>query len=266
MNAQPVPQGFHSITPYLTVKDADRLIVFLKEAFGAEDRGVFRDDAKRIMHGEFRIGDSMVELGQANQEWTPKVFSLHLYVPDADAVYRQAMAAGAKSIEEPVDQGYGDREAGIEDPAGNAWWIATHQKAGAGKYAPEGLHSVTVGLRVKDAASFIAFLEKAFGAREHMRHAADDGTVRYAQIWVGDSILEVSEANERFGATSSSLHYYAADSDSLYHAALAAGATSLTEPHNAHYGDRASGVVDAWGNNWYFATRLEEVTHAATPQ
>lgn len=257
MSVQPIPEGFHSITPYLTVNGADRLLAFLKQAFGASEDFVFRDEAG-IRHAELQVGDSKIELGQAGEQWTPRLASLHYYVPDPDAVYRKAIDAGAKSLREPVDQDYGDREAGIEDPGGNSWWIATHKNAGAGKYAPEGLRSITMGLPVKGAAKFIDFLKAAFDAREQMCFA-EAGLVHHAKISIGDSIVEVNDANDRFGPLTSALHYYAADSDNLYHRAIAAGAKSLREPVDESYGDRASSVIDPWGNHWYFATRIAEV-------
>jgi uncharacterized glyoxalase superfamily protein PhnB len=122
------PAGFHSVTPYLVVEGADRLLQFLKDAFDAEELFTHRRDDGAIMHCEMKIGDSVVEMGQANPKWAAMPTSLHLYVPDTDAVYAKAMAAGAKSLEEPKDADYGDRTAGVQDPAGNHWFIATFQR------------------------------------------------------------------------------------------------------------------------------------------
>jgi PhnB protein len=119
------PEGFRSLTPYLVVPDADRILQFLKDAFDAEELGVDRREDKTIMHAELRIADSMIELGQANGPWTPMRASLHLYVPDTDAAYRKALAAGAEVLQEPNDAPYGDRAAGVTDPAGNQWFLAT---------------------------------------------------------------------------------------------------------------------------------------------
>jgi PhnB protein len=119
------PAGFHSVTPYLVVPGADRLLQFLKDAFDAEEVGVYRKEDASIMHAELRIGDSIIEMGQANDKWTATPASLHLYVPDTDAVYHKALAAGAESLTEPTDAPYGDRTAGIKDPSGNHWFLAT---------------------------------------------------------------------------------------------------------------------------------------------
>ncbi len=78
------------------------------------------------MHAVVRIGDSLVEMGEPGGEFAPRPTSLHLYVEDCDAVYTQAVEAGGTSLMEPSDQFYGDREAGVEDPFGNHWYVATH--------------------------------------------------------------------------------------------------------------------------------------------
>ena len=121
----PIPKGFGTVTPFLTVTDAAKLIDFLQQAFAAQVH--FRMDAPdgSVRHAEVKIGDSMVMIGQvqAGQEMHSM---LHLYVPDTDALYHAALAAGATSIREPADQFYGDRSAGVRDLWGNQWWMATH--------------------------------------------------------------------------------------------------------------------------------------------
>ena len=121
-----IPDGYHSVTPYLTVSDLPRLLEFVQAAFGATIHEAIAGEDGRVRHAEVQIGDSKVMIGQAREEHPPRPGTLYLYVEDTDGNYRRAMAAGAKSILEPVDQFYGDRNAGIEDPVGNQWWIATH--------------------------------------------------------------------------------------------------------------------------------------------
>jgi PhnB protein len=126
MPVKPIPEGYHNVTPYLTVKGANRLIEFLKRAFGAEEKERFQQPDGTIMHAELKIGDSIIMLGEANEKWEARPANLYLYVTDTDTTYRRAVETGATSVMEPSDQFYGDRNAGISDPAGNFWWIATH--------------------------------------------------------------------------------------------------------------------------------------------
>ena len=126
MTVKPIPAGHHTVTPYLVVQGAAQLIDFMKQAFAAEEiQRMTRPDGS-IGHAEVRIGDSMVMLGEAGGEYEPMPAMLHLYVEDADAVYRRALQAGATSVREPVDEFYGDRIGGVKDSSGNQWWIATH--------------------------------------------------------------------------------------------------------------------------------------------
>ena len=120
-----VPKGFGTVTPFLTVKDAARLIEFMKQAFGAQV--AFRMDGPNgtVAHAEVKIGDSMLMIGEAPEGQEVRSM-LHLYMPDTDAVYKSALDAGAVSIREPADQFYGDRSGGVRDFCGNQWWIATH--------------------------------------------------------------------------------------------------------------------------------------------
>ena len=122
----PIPDGYHSVTPYLTVADADLLLGFVKGAFGAQEVLAHRGPDGLIVHAEAKIGDSIVMMGRARGDMQPQTSTIYLYVPDTDAVYRAAVSAGGKSVREPADQFYGDRTAGVEDPCGNQWYVATH--------------------------------------------------------------------------------------------------------------------------------------------
>ena len=126
MAVKPIPDGYHSVTPYLIVPGVPRLIQFLKQAFGAlESRRTTLPDG-RVMHAEVQIGDSRVMMGEASDRWPAMPSSIHLYVPDVDAAYARAVAAGGESIFPPRDEFYGDRMGGVRDPSGNCWWVATH--------------------------------------------------------------------------------------------------------------------------------------------
>ena len=124
--AKPIPDDYTAVTPYLIVKDVDRLIEFAKAAFDAKVVGVHRDGEGRVMHADITIDGAHVMMGGANDKWPQKLGSIHLYVKDADATYRAAMNAGARSLYEPTTHFYGDRSSGIEDPCGVTWWISTH--------------------------------------------------------------------------------------------------------------------------------------------
>ena len=120
-----VPEGHHTVCPYLIVPDADRILAFMEEAFEATRRELHRTPDGRVMHAEVQIGDSVVMLGEANDEWHGFKAMIHLYVPAVDDVFWRAVAAGGRVVREVSTQEYGDRTGGIEDPAGNQWWIAT---------------------------------------------------------------------------------------------------------------------------------------------
>ena len=123
---KPIPEGYHTVTPYLVVEGANRLLAFLEAAFGA--KVLYRTDRPdgEIAHAEIQIGDSRVMLSGSQPQWPALPCALYLYVEDCDALYAQALAAGAKSTQEPADMFYGDRHGGVIDPSGNQWWIATH--------------------------------------------------------------------------------------------------------------------------------------------
>jgi uncharacterized glyoxalase superfamily protein PhnB len=115
-------------------------------------------------------------------------------------------------------------------------------------------------LTVNGAGNFINFLKAAFGAEEKERYAGPGGVVMHAELTIGPSIVMTSDANAEFPPTSSRLQLYVEDVDAVYKRALAAGATSLREPADQFYGDRSGGVKDAFGNEWWLATHIEDVT------
>jgi PhnB protein len=130
MKVKAIPEGCHTITPYYSERDAAKLIDFLKQAFDAKEIEMLAMPDGTVMHAQMLVGDSMVMIGQAPKDEGHKLMPamLYMYVNDADAVYKRAIQAGAKSIMEPVDQFYGDRSGTVEDQAGNQWWIATHKE------------------------------------------------------------------------------------------------------------------------------------------
>ncbi|TMI68879.1 VOC family protein [Candidatus Bathyarchaeota archaeon] len=125
---KPVPERYHSVTPYLVVQGVPKLLEFLKQTFNSTElERVPRPDGT-ISHAEVRIGDSVVMMGEANAQSKPMPAMLYVYVEDVDAVYKRALQAGAKPVRELKDEFYGDRAGGVADPVGNQWWIATHKE------------------------------------------------------------------------------------------------------------------------------------------
>lgn len=126
MSVKPIPEGYHTITPYLIVEDADKLVEFVEKIFDGKLLFKIQTEAGRISHGEMKIGDSVIMLSEAAGEWKPTNVMLLLYVEDVDATYQRALDAGAISIKEPKNEFYGDRSSVVRDSFGNFWSIATH--------------------------------------------------------------------------------------------------------------------------------------------
>lgn len=126
MSVKPIPDGYHTVTPYIMSANVAQLLDFVRDAFHAKETHRMSLPDGAVMHAEFQIGDSMLMAGQSRDEWKAMPTSLYLYVENVDEVYGRALAAGATSIDEPSDKAYGDRGCGVKDAHGNVWWIATH--------------------------------------------------------------------------------------------------------------------------------------------
>jgi PhnB protein len=132
----PIPEGYHSVTPYLILSGAGDAIAFYKKALGAEEVMRLADPGGKVHHAEISIGDSRIMLADEHPEiqaLSPKTVggspvSIHLYVEDVDRAVERAVAAGATLVRPVADQFYGDRVGGIEDPFGYRWFIATHKE------------------------------------------------------------------------------------------------------------------------------------------
>jgi len=136
MAVQAIPQGYHTLTPYMTVRDAARAIEFYKQAFGAVERGVMKGPDDKIMHAELRIGDSIFMLADEFPQYGSMSplstggsgMGLHIYVEDVDSAFDRAVKAGA-NVDMPVsDMFWGDRYGKLADPFGHKWSIATHKR------------------------------------------------------------------------------------------------------------------------------------------
>jgi len=255
----PIPRGFRMVTPYLVAADGIALLDFAKNAFGAEETE--HATTPTGVHGEVRIGDSMLMMGGGVSgkkfPGTLQPGAIHIYVEDADAVTQKAVAAGATLVDKPVDQDYGERSATVQDPAGNFWYIATHKGE---SYKPKGLFNVNPYLHPRRAEPLIAFLKRAFGAQEIAKYASPDGVVNHAEIRVGDSVIEMGEAHGKYETMAAMFYLYVPDADAVYRQAVAAGAASFQEPADQFYGDRTAAVKDNFGNTWYIATHIKDVS------
>jgi len=130
MPVKPIPEGYHTVTPLLSVKGAARLIDFMKKAFAATEIYRFPGPDGSVMHAEMKIGNSVMMLGETmegkKEGCSSGPASFYVYVQDVEVAYRTALDAGGESLEGPTDQFWGDRVASIKDFAGNKWMIATH--------------------------------------------------------------------------------------------------------------------------------------------
>jgi uncharacterized glyoxalase superfamily protein PhnB len=127
-NTRSFQNGYHTVSPYLMVDGAEQLINFLKQVFHAQvTEHITRGDGL-VAHADVQIGDSIIMLADTSSEWKPTPGAIYIYVRDTDATYQRALQAGSTSLTEPTDQFHGDRMAGVQDPFGNVWWIATHME------------------------------------------------------------------------------------------------------------------------------------------
>lgn len=248
-------EGFRTVTPYIMVPDAGRIVDFVKATFGAEE--LVRHPTPGGFHAELRLGDSMLMMGGGDAlRGRSRTAACHVYVPDCDTVFRRAIDAGGTSLGDPADRPYGERAGFVRDSAGNYWYIATRL---AGHYAPENLGDVLPFLHPESAAKLVDFLERAFGAQELQRFE-HEGRVMHTAVRIGDAVIEMGEPEDRRGLPENAFYLYVEDADAVYRRALAAGATSLFPPADQPYGDRTGGIQDPAGYQWFPATRLARRT------
>ena len=133
---KPIPDGHHTVAPYLAIKNAVSALEFYKKAFGATETYKLIIPDGRLGHAEIRLGDSLIMLSDEFPEFGGKApealggspVSIHLYVEDVDAFVKRAVAEGARVLKPVADQFYGDRSGQLEDPYGHLWWVATHKE------------------------------------------------------------------------------------------------------------------------------------------
>jgi len=243
-----IREGFTTVTPYLQVREPG-LFDFLAKVFGAVE--TFSLKGPYGVHREVRIGDSMLMVGEGGPEGTeysPAAF--HVYLPDVDAAFARALAAGARSLGAPEDRSYGERAGFVEDPFGNHWYIATHFGPSP---VPAGHGTVTPFIHPRGATSYIEFLSRAFGAVEEFKHEVG-GRVMHARLRIGSGAIEMGDAEAEPMRTW--FYLYVPDVDALFDRAVAAGATPLSPPEDKSYGERVGSVKDTIGITWYMARPL----------
>jgi PhnB protein len=251
LEAVELREGFTTVTPYLQVPDQG-LFDFLVKAFGAVETGSTKTPGG--LHREVRVGNSMLMIGEGGAEvpgHSPGAF--HVYVPDCDATFDRAVAAGGKSLGAPEDRPYGERSGFVEDAFGNHWYIGTSLGPTP---VPEGRRTVTPFIHPRGVPSYIDFLARAFGAVEEFRHEAG-GIVMHASLRIGNAAIEMGDSQGRQEPMPSAFYLYVADVDALFERAVAAGATPLMAPADQWYGERMAAVKDAMGITWSMARLIK---------
>lgn len=247
--ATPVQEGLHTVTPFLAVSNAPELIEFLRATFDAQETSRHPHSQGGFV-ASLRIGDADVLV--MSDETLParaRIGAFHVFVPDCDATYARAIAAGGISLGEPAVRPYGERSGFVKDFAGNHWYIATRL---GGPADIEGLRTVVPYLHPSKAHAFIDFAKRAFNA-EQLAVYEQGGRVMHAAVRIGDTVLEMGEAEPQ----PCSFYLSVDDCDAWYQRAIAAGATSLWPPTDQPYGDRTAGVLDPFGFQWMPATPIK---------
>ena len=121
-----IPEGMHTVTPFLVVDGANELIRFIEQSFDGKVTSIMKTKEGRVMHAGVQIGDSQIMVTDSTEKYSAGSTRLYLYVDDVDATYNNAIKAKGTSLREPTDEFYGDRSSGVKDAWGNEWWIATH--------------------------------------------------------------------------------------------------------------------------------------------
>jgi PhnB protein len=227
------------------------MLDFLTNVFGAVETERTEGPSGGV-HREVRVGDSMLMIGEGGPEgvmpFRPAAF--HVYVPDVDAAFERALAAGVESMGVPEDRPYGERAGFVKDRFGNHWYIAT---ALGPSPVPEGRRTITPFLHPRGVPAYIDFLTRAFGAVEEFRHQTPEGIVMHASLRIGNAAIEMGDTQGTAEPMPSGFYLYVADADALYEQAVAAGATPLSPPKDQWHGDRVGSVQDSMGNQWFIA-------------
>jgi PhnB protein len=243
--------GIHTVTPYVRVVDIEGLLAFATQVL--DGREVSRTPTSMGgIHCLVSVADSMLVLTGGSAAAGQEIFAvLHVYVPDVDACYWRALDAGAESLSPPSDRFYGERNAGVKDPTGNMWYVASRP---AGSVPPPNMRAVTPYIVASGALELVEFLKDAFGAEPMELFKRPDGTLMHGAVTIGDSVIELGD---NAGVPPSAFYLLVPDVDAVYDRALRAGAKGNRALTNQPHGHRSGGVTDPWGNTWYIASELE---------
>lgn len=126
MSVKPIPENYPRVSPYLIVKNVNETMDFIQYVFEGKVREKMTMPDGSVNHGEMNIGESVIMMGKASEDYLPLNAMLYIYIEDTDKAYKRAIEKGAVSVMEPSNQFYGDRNAGVKDKDGISWWIATH--------------------------------------------------------------------------------------------------------------------------------------------
>ena len=246
-----------TVIAYPVVHDVPGLIAFLSHVFDATEKLRTIGSAGGY-HAEVQIGDSVIMMGGGGPDvdWKgdARPMAFHIYVPDTDATYQRALDEGGERLQAPADQDWGERTANVKDPSGNCWYIATFQGE---NYFSDGAPTLQPFLQPLRSEPVIAFLTSAFGATELGRAATPDGVILHTTLKMGNSSIELCDANGIYRPMPGMFYLYVADVDAVYGRAIEAGAESISAPADQPYGDRTGSVRDVSGNTWYVATHLK---------
>ncbi|HEV2719286.1 MAG TPA: VOC family protein [Thermoanaerobaculia bacterium] len=236
------------VIAYLTAEDADGLIDFVKDVFGATETMRTKGGAGGT-HCELHIGDTKLYVGgNIPLPKGPNLGTLHVFVRDVDAAYQRALAAGATALGGGlVDQEYGSREGSVRDRWGNEWYIATERGE---SYRPKNTKDAMPYFHPHGAPRMLAFLENVLGA-EVLEKYEHEGAIVHAKVRVGASVVELSEAHGQWQPIPMMFVAAVEDLDDAFERAVAAGAKVLDKPAKQPYGRRGA-VEDPFGNQWHF--------------
>ena len=248
------------LAPYLTVERADEVVEFIKEVFGAreETRGV---GSAGGLHVTLKLGDTTIMAGGGGRglKYAGPYYptAIHVYVPDCDATYQRALAAGATAVQAPEDRPYGERSGTVRDVGGNDWYIATGL---GGNYRRANLPESMLCLIPNGADGLLDFMTRGLGATEMGVHRIPrkgfaSGAIVHAELRFGKSVVEIGEAHGPFQNRPTTIYLQVPNADTAHDNAVVAGGKSMQPPTNQPYG-RVAAVQDEFGNSWYLSSPL----------